>query len=104
MEGILLVTPEKLHNTASDFQSKATQVKALHDNMIVKVNGLSSCWTGSASDTYRKKFADLKTSMDKINAMITEHVNDLNTMADQYSSAETAAQNAANDLPASTLE
>lgn len=104
MEGTLLVTPEKLQSTASSFQSKASQVKSLHDNMISKVNSLSGSWTGEAAAAYNSKFTALQTSMDKIFSMITEHVTDLNTMAEQYISAENAAQSAANDLPASTLE
>lgn len=104
MEGTLLVTPDKLQEKASSFQSKATQVKTLHDNMITKVNSLSSSWTGEAAEAYNTKFTALQTSMDKIFAMITEHVTDLNTMAEQYMTAETAAQSAANDLPTSTLE
>lgn len=104
MEGTLLVTPEKLQSTASSFQSKASQVKALHDNMITKVNALSGSWTGEAATAYKTKFTSLQTSMDRIFAMITEHVTDLNNMAEQYISAENAAQSAANDLPTSTLE
>ena len=42
--------------------------------------------------------------MTRINAMIQEHVRDLNEMAQQYSSAEKTAQSAAEGLPASTLE
>ena len=58
MEGTLLVTPEKLQSTASSFQSKAAQVKSLHDNMISKVNSLSSSWTGEAASAYNSKFND----------------------------------------------
>ena len=40
----------------------------------------------------------------KVNRMIMEHVNDLNTMAEQYETAENAAKSAASELPASTLD
>lgn len=104
MEGTLLVTPEKLQSTASSFQAKATQVKSLHDEMISKVNSLSGVYTGEAATTYNAKFTALQASMDKIYAMITEHVNDLNTMAQKYIEVETFAQSTASDLPQSTLE
>lgn len=104
METTLLVTPEKLNTTASSFSAKATQVKSMHDEMLNKVNALSSSWTGNASDAYRSKFAALQTSMDKINRMIMEHVNDLKIMAEQYTAAETSAISAADDLPSSTLD
>lgn len=103
MEGTLLVTPEELTSAASDFSAKATQVKALHDSMIQKVNALSSSWTGNAADAYRTKFAALQSSMDTLNRMIMEHSTDLAAMAEQYTTAETQAQAAADELPASTL-
>lgn len=103
MEATLLVTPEQLKNTSSTFSAKATQVKALHDSMIDKIGKLSASWTGTASEAYVNKFNALKTSMETIHNMIQEHVKDLNAIADQYTSAETQAAAAANDLPASTL-
>ena len=104
MEGTLLVTPAELKSTASTFQGKAGEVKTLHDEMISKVNALSGSWTGDAAEAYKSKFASLQASMDKINRMIMEHVNDLNTMADEYETAESTAANAANELPNSSLD
>lgn len=103
MEATLLVTPEQLQSTASNFSAKATQVKALHDSMIEKVNALASSWTGTASEAYANKFNALKGSMETIHNMIQEHVKDLNAIAEQYLSAESQAAAAASDLPASTL-
>lgn len=104
MDGTLLVTPAELKNTANTFQGKAGEVKTLHDDMIAKVNALSGSWTGEASEAYKSKFTSLQASMDKVNRMIMEHVNDLNTMAEQYETAENAAKSAASELPASTLD
>ena len=104
MDGTLLVTPAELKNTASTFQGKAAEVKTLHDEIISKVNALSGSWTGEASEAYKSKFTSLQASMDKVNRMIMEHVNDLNTMAEQYETAENAAKSAASELPASTLD
>ena len=103
MEATLLVTPEQLESTAGDFSAKATQVKALHDSMIDKVNKLGSSWTGEASEAYSSKFNALKASMETIHSMIQEHVKDLNTIAQQYKTAETQAKAAADELPPSTL-
>lgn len=102
MEGTLLVTPEKLMETASAFQAQAAQVKGLHDSMLTKIRGLN--WEGQAAEAYKAKFNALETSMNKINSMITEHVNDLNAMAEEYGRAESAAASAADSLPPSTLD
>lgn len=103
MENKLLVSPEQLQATASDFGAQATQVKALHDEMLNKVNALSGVWTGKAGDSYRSKFATLKNGMDAIYRMIQEHVSDLNTMAEQYTSADTSVEGIIDSLPASNL-
>ena len=104
MEGILNVTPEVLQSTAGDFQAKATQVKSLHDAMLNRVRSLSGTWAGTASDAYVSKFNSLENSMQTIYRMITEHVRDLNEMAEQYMSAESTATSAAENLPVSTLD
>lgn len=102
MEGTLLVTPEELTTAAGDFSAQATQITSLHQSMLGKVRSLT--WEGEAANTYKTKFNALEASMTRINAMIQEHVRDLNEMAQQYSSAEKTAQSAAEGLPASTLE
>ncbi|MCD7887502.1 MAG: WXG100 family type VII secretion target [Clostridiales bacterium] len=99
MENNLLVTPQELRNAASTFQTQAGQIQTLHETMRTKVANLSSTWTGSASETYLGKFNELKTAMDKIYNTITEHVKDLNTIADQYENAENQVVGLASDLP-----
>lgn len=103
MDGKLKVAPEALKSAASLFQSKATQVKALHDDMISRVNSLSASWIGEEAKGYSGKFKALQTSMDKIYAQITEHVNDLNEMADKYIGVKTTVGAAVSDLPASEI-
>lgn len=102
METTLNVTPEKLTETANDFQNKATQVKGIHDEMLTKIRSLS--WEGQAAEAYKTKFNALETSMNKIFGMISEHVRDLNDIAQQYSAAETKAASIADSLPPSSLE
>lgn len=103
MENKLLVSPEQLKATAGEFSAQATQVKALHDEMIAKVNNLSSVWTGTAGDNYRGKFKDLQKSMDTISRMIQEHVSDLNAMAEEYDAVDTGVITIIDELPTSDL-
>jgi WXG100 family type VII secretion target len=102
MEGMLLVTPEELTNASSEFGAISTQITALHQDMLAKVRALN--WEGEAASAYKAKFNALEASMNRINAMIQEHVRDLTDMAQQYTSAEKSAQAAAEGLPTSTLE
>ena len=104
MEGTLKVTPSELTAKSGQFSAKASQVKALHDEMLAKVNSLSGAWTGSAADAYKAKFSALQSSMNAINRMIMEHSRDLSEMAQQYETGESKAQSIADELPPSNLD
>lgn len=103
IEGTLLVTPEALQQKSQTFRSMAVQVKALHDDMINRVNATASGWEGNAADAYRAKFAALQSAMDTINRMIMEHSTDLEQMAQTYMDAENQNASLVDSLPASTL-
>ena len=103
IEGTLLVTPETLQQKSQTFRTMAIQVKALHDDMIQRVNASASGWEGNAADSYRTKFSALQSSMDTINRMIMEHSTDLDQMAQVYIDAENQASSQVDALPASNL-
>ena len=104
METKLIVTPEQLQAAASAFQTEAGIVKAQHDAMLSKVRSLSGAWSGDAASSYTSKFSALEKSMNTINNMITEHVRDLNAIAEDYIKTESEATAIAEELPVSTLE
>ncbi|HKM22538.1 MAG TPA: WXG100 family type VII secretion target [Lachnospiraceae bacterium] len=90
MEGILKVTPEKLIQASTEFSSTGKTISTLTQEMTTIINGLKTIWQGDASTTYGTKFNGLQDDIEKINRMIQEHVTDLNEMAREYQSAETA--------------
>ncbi len=98
MEGTILVTPEQLESTASEFASIMTQVQSLANSMTDQVNGLGAKWQGEASTAYIRKFGQLNDDIAKLSAMINEHVSDLNEMAAKYRSAEQANEELSNSL------
>lgn len=103
IEGNILVTPEALQQKSQTFRSMAVQVKALHDDMIQRVNSTASAWEGNTGDAFRSKFAALQSAMDTINRMIMEHSTDLEQMAQTYMDAESQASSLVDALPASAL-
>lgn len=103
IQGTLLVEPSALISKSQTFRSLALQVKALHDDMIQRVNASSAFWEGAASDAYRTKFNALQASMDTINRMIMEHSTDLENMANVYSTAEDQASSTIDALPSISL-
>lgn len=90
MEGILKVTPEKLIQASTEFSATGKTISTLTQEMTTIINGLKTIWQGDAATTYGNKFNGLQDDIEKINRMIQEHVTDLNEMAGEYQSAETA--------------
>ncbi|MBQ7203373.1 MAG: WXG100 family type VII secretion target [Eubacterium sp.] len=90
MTGTLRVTPEQLTATAGEFQNAASEVRTLTADMTNTVTGLSSIWEGEAATAYVAKFNGLQDDIERLIAMINEHVTDLNEMARVYSDAEKA--------------
>lgn len=101
--GTILVTTEALTQKSSEFSTKASEVKNLHDEMLNKVKAMMGVWEGEAATSYSSKFNSLSTGMDKIYRMIQEHVTDLNTMAETFAAAESAAVSEIESLPTSNL-
>ena len=67
--------------------------------MTQKVGELTgSVWSGEAASAYVKKFSELQDDMQRMKRMIDEHVQDLNTMAKAYQTAESTNQSTASAL------
>lgn len=98
MEGIIKVTPEKLINTAEEFNSANSQVQTLTQQMIQTVDSLKNAWEGEAATAYNAKFHQLEDDMNRMHSMINEHVTDLKEMARQYQTAEQANVEVGNTL------
>ena len=90
MTGTLKVTPEQLVSTANEFQGIGNTIRTLTADMTNTVTGLSSIWEGEAATAYVAKFNGLQDDIERMHAMITEHVTDLTEMARVYSDAENA--------------
>jgi len=87
MEGILKVSPEQLTSTASEFGSYGATVKNITTEMTGIVTSLSSAWAGEDATAYIAKFNGLQDDIERLHAMIQEHVTDLTEMAKIYGGA-----------------
>ncbi len=103
MDGIIKVAPEQLRTTAGEFNSQGQQVSTITGEMMNLVTGLTAVWEGEAAQTYITKFRGLEDDIQKMCRMITEHVNDLNDMAERYSTAEIQANDLANNLSSDVI-
>lgn len=94
MEAILKVTPQQLIATADEFSTIGNQVRELTTAMMEKMTNLGGIYESEEASAYIAKANGLQDDIAKLNAMIQEHVSDLNEMAQRY----IEASGAANDL------
>lgn len=92
MDGIIKVSPQELMNASSEFQARNASINDITAQMLSLARNLNSQWEGEAASAYINKFNELEDDMQMINKKITEHVNDLQEMAQQYVNAEKQAQ------------
>lgn len=104
MNGTLLVTPAELKTASGQFQDKGNQIKTLTQNMTSKVGELTGrVWSGDAASKYVTQFNGLQDDINRMIAMINEHVSDLNEMAAEYEKAENDNQQAAAALSSDVI-
>ena len=91
MANIIHVTPAKLSSTAAGFESAAAAVRNLTGQMTAVVRQLTGrVWSGEAAAAYVGKFNALQGDMDQMYNMIRKHSTQLQQIAKEFESAETA--------------
>lgn len=103
MEGTTKVTTEVLRSTATEFNNAMVQIQNLTTTMVDQVNGLSAKFQGDAATAYINKFNMLQDDINKLAAMVNEHVKDLNESADNFDRAENINVESANALQGDVL-
>ena len=99
----LRVSANVLINTSESFRGNGNQVASLTGEMMNLAKGLSGIWQGEAANAYISKFSGLEDDMQKMVAMINEHVDDLQSMATNYESAESEALQATEVLSSDVI-
>ena len=98
MENILKVTPERLIETAGEFQNTEAGIRAITQEMISVVDSFKPVWQGEAATGFSARFASLSDDMNKLYALIRKHADDLTEMANEYRLAEEESGNLAQSL------
>ena len=98
METMLKVTPEKLIETAGEFQNTEANIRSLTEEMIAIVDRFKPIWLGEAATGFANRFASLSDDMNRLYAMIRKHANDLTEMANEYRQAESESSQIADSL------
>ncbi len=98
METMLKVTPEKLIETAGEFQNTEANIRSLTEEMIAIVDSFKPVWQGEAATGFANRFASLSDDMNRLYAMIRKHADDLTEMANEYRQAESESSELAGSL------
>ena len=98
METMLKVTPEKLIQTAGEFQNTEANIRSLTEEMIAIVDSFKPIWQGEAATGFANRFASLSDDMNRLYAMIRKHADDLTEMANEYRQAESESSQIADSL------
>ena len=98
MNTVLKVTPEKLIETAADFEATENSIRNLTQEMISIVDGFKPIWQGEAATGFANKFASLTDDMEKLYALIRKHADELTEMAHEYEQAEAESRDMAASL------
>ena len=88
MNSILKVTPEKLTETAGEFQNTESNIRNITQEMISIVESFKPVWQGEAATGFSNRFAALNDDMNRLYALIRKHSDDLIEMAEEYRRAE----------------
>lgn len=81
------VSTEQLLNTASEFSNTGSSISNLTMEMMNVSNQLATC-SSETTQTFITKLKALEPSIQRMNAMVQEHVNDLERIVSEYNAAE----------------
>ena len=92
------VETSKLRSTANEFQNSAQIWGNTIQRMLDTVNATGYEWVGSASDSYRRKFAQHAQDRKDILSLINEHMEDLRRIAQNIDQNESNLASEASGL------
>ena len=103
MEAILKVSPQQLISTADEFSAIGNQVRELTSAMLEKMTNLGGVYESEEATAYIAKANGLQDDIAKLNALIQEHVTDLNEMAQRYLEASTTTSDLISTLSSDVI-
>lgn len=99
MENVkLFVEPEKLRDSAGNFENENTTIRNLTSDMMTIIEGTRSIWEGNASTAYWNKFRSLQSDMEQIDHKIAKYVSNIREIAQNYDTAEATNESEAGGL------
>ncbi|MGL5436038.1 MAG: WXG100 family type VII secretion target [Lachnospiraceae bacterium] len=90
----LLVTPEVLHQKATEVEDYVKMMQQRFDTMNILVEKSSGYWEGDAGDMHRKNYDEQLDNIEFVLKRLHEHPVDLRVIAQKYSDTELKVEEA----------
>lgn len=104
MANYLRVTPEQVKQTGAAFDAKGQEIKALAASANEIVQTLTGrIWSGEAETQFTSKFNTMYNDIENVQKLITTMVQQLNEIAVEYETTESANTEQAGSLPGSVF-
>ncbi len=104
MANVIRVTPEELKAAASRMETCSDALKKETDEMVEIVDTLTGrIWSGEAQKEYVSRFDSLSMDIEMLHMLISEHVEHLNTIANEYQTAENTNKEVVESLSANII-
>lgn len=99
----LKVDPEIMKAKAEAVQVRITEMKVSFDEIENTLRKTQSYWIGEAGDAHRELFSKTGEEREEIFKRLAEDVNDLYTMAAQYTATENEIKQLTEELPSDVI-
>lgn len=103
MDYRIKVTPEELKMISTDVLTKVANARNRFEQISNVVDRTFSYWEGEGHDKAAEYYRMRKDDYERIFRAVSEHVNNLQTIAGIYDAAEKANEQAINSLPADVI-
>ncbi len=104
MENIRIkASPQVLHAGAADVYDAVSDIRNHFSNIEAAVNRSAGYWQGDAANAHRAAYKEMKGTVDEMLARLSEHAEDLKSMAQVYLGVEEETKAWSEDLPSDVI-
>ncbi len=97
MNSNILVSEQKLRDTAQSFRSNVSKMRTVLADSTANINKTSSIWTGGAADALRVKYDTFKANFEPFCETVEGFAKFLDAAAEEYAAKEKMIEQAASN-------
>lgn len=90
MAGRITITPQELETSATNFNTKADEIRDILQFLQTEVNNLESTWDGAAQDQFFASFSEMQTTLNQFPEVLDGIAAQLNAVAQTLTETDEA--------------